>query len=71
MSVACLLKWLDMQPHAQQLLLAADTSQLSMQDIASNSMEKATSIGMKVCLVLSIVFLVLHFIVILAPLSSS
>jgi hypothetical protein len=70
-SVGCLLKWLDMQPHPQHVALSDITSPPSTQHIASYSTERVTRIGIKVCLVLSIAFLVLHFIVILVPLSSS
>ena len=63
--------WLDMQPHSRHVQLAAADSEITMQDIERDPMEKATRIAMKVFLVLSIVFLVLHFIVVLAPLSSS
>jgi len=71
MCVVCLFKWLDLQPHSQHVRLAAADSEITMEDIQRDPMEKATRIGMKVFLVLSIVFLVVHFIVIVAPHSSS
>ena len=71
MCVLCILKWLDMQPRVEQLRLNAATSQASVQEIGTNSMERGVKIAIKVCLVLSIAFLCLHFIVMLAPRSHS
>jgi len=65
--ILSILKWLDIQPRAEQLRLSSVIQQPSDEATAPISMERALRIAIKTCLVLSIAFLVLHFIVLVAP----
>jgi len=62
LSVVCILKWLQLQPRVLALRQSVSNTENSTESATLEKIEKGMRVAIKVLLVMSIVFLILHFV---------
>jgi len=62
LSVACIFKWLELQPRVLALRQSTSNTENSIESVSLENYEKGARISIKVLLIMSIIFLILHFV---------
>ena len=62
LSVACIFKWLQLQPRVLALRQSVSNTENSTESATLEKFEKVMRVAIKVLLVMSVVFVILHFV---------